>query len=100
MLYVQGHRWRGQPVILSEFGGLSFGSNYKDGWGYNGAALDTDKLITRYRSLIQAIGQTDSLAGYCYTQLTDCMQEINGLLNHDHLPKIDLEVIRKINDSI
>lgn len=100
MLYVEGQKWCGQPVVLSEFGGLSFDSNYCGGWGYNGTALDTEEFITRYKGLVQAIGQTESLVGYCYTQLADCMQEVNGLLNHRHQPKIDLQIIREINNSI
>ena len=36
-------------------------------------------------------------AGYCYTQLTDVMQEINGLLTPDRKPKMDVERVRAIN---
>jgi len=34
--------------------------------------------------------------GFCYTQLTDVEQEINGLLTYDREPKIPLDVIRSI----
>jgi hypothetical protein len=34
--------------------------------------------------------------GFCYTQLTDIEQEINGLLTYDRKPKADLTRIREI----
>ena len=35
--------------------------------------------------------------GYCYTQLTDVMQEINGLMTPDRVAKVDVERFREIN---
>ena len=32
--------------------------------------------------------------GYCYTQLTDVQQEVNGLLDEQHNPKFDMDAIR------
>jgi hypothetical protein len=34
--------------------------------------------------------------GYCYTQLTDVEQEINGLLTADRKPKADLDQLKRI----
>ena len=34
--------------------------------------------------------------GYCYTQLTDVQQEINGLLTPDRKPKVDPERFAKL----
>lgn len=39
----------------------------------------------------------DIVSGYCYTQLTDVQQEINGLLNADRSPKVSLDKISQIN---
>ncbi|MFM9282402.1 hypothetical protein [Paenibacillus jiagnxiensis] len=36
------------------------------------------------------------IEGFCYTQLTDVEQEINGLLTYDRVPKVPLADIRKI----
>ena len=33
--------------------------------------------------------------GYCYTQLTDVMQEKNGIYRFDRTEKLDVERIRK-----
>jgi hypothetical protein len=37
------------------------------------------------------------LAGFCYTQLTDIEQEINGLLTYDRQPKVPAEEIASIH---
>jgi hypothetical protein len=34
--------------------------------------------------------------GFCYTQLTDVEQEINGFLTYDRKPKVDPARIREI----
>jgi hypothetical protein len=36
------------------------------------------------------------LAGFCYTQLTDTLQEANGLLTADRKPKLPVERLRAI----
>ena len=38
----------------------------------------------------------DYCQGYCYTQLTDVMQEINGLVMPDRTPKVDPQKIRAL----
>ena len=37
-----------------------------------------------------------AFAGYCYTQLTDVEQEINGVMTYDRKPKAHPEVLKKI----
>ena len=39
------------------------------------------------------------MQGFCYTQLTDVEQEINGLLTYDRRPKADLSRIREITTA-
>ena len=36
------------------------------------------------------------LAGICYTQFTDTLQEANGLLTEHRLPKLPIETLRAI----
>lgn len=36
------------------------------------------------------------MQGFCYTQLTDVEQKINGLLTYDCVPKVPLERIRRM----
>jgi beta-galactosidase/beta-glucuronidase len=88
-----GVRTGAVPVMVSEFGGISFSA---DGtWGY--ATVDSDGA---YRDLLgglfAAVGDRSAVAGFCYTQLTDTMQEANGLLTADRVPKLPIDVMRDI----
>jgi len=46
---------------------------------------------------MKGIASLEFLAGFCYTQLTDIEQEINGLLTYDRRPKVDPEAIAEIH---
>jgi hypothetical protein len=88
-------RDRGQPFVLSEFGGVSFGDDLPaDAWGYS-RAESADDLACRIRGLVDAV-RAAPLAGYCYTQLTDTGLETNGLLYADRQPKAEIAVLREI----
>ena len=78
-----------QPVMVTEFGGLSFRPKDGDAWfGYQATetAEDYEKLLG---DLFSALYESPFLCGYCYTQLTDTMQETNGLLDAARKPKLD-----------
>jgi len=91
----QGYAYRGQPIILSEFGGIAFKS--ESGWGYGNQVDSEESFLARFRSITQAIKDVDYICGFCYTQVTDVQQEVNGLLHEDRTPKIAMEKIRAIN---
>ncbi|MBE9917004.1 glycoside hydrolase family 2 [Paenibacillus donghaensis] len=93
----QGYEYRGQPVIVSEFGGIAFQS--ENGWGYGNQVSGKEAFIERFRNITQAIKAMDYICGYCYTQITDVQQEVNGLLTEKRQPKIPLETIKEINLS-
>lgn len=95
-ILVGGAEDHGQPVMLTEFGGVNYqpGVQREDGWGYTSAS-DGDDWVTRITALYDAIRASSFLAGSCYTQLTDTMQETNGLLNADRSPKVPIEQIRR-----
>lgn len=46
-----------------------------------------------------SFGASPVIQGFCYTQLTDVEQEINGLLTFDREPKVPLTEIRNINNK-
>ncbi len=95
-LFAEGHRYKGQPVLMTEFGGIAFKSEEKDGaWGYNDGAKDADELCDRLTGLMNGITRS-AFQGYCYTKLTDVEQEVNGLLYADRTPKADLKRLKKI----
>lgn len=95
-LFAQGHRYRGQPVLFTEFGGIAFVADQKgEAWGYGSGARDAGELCRRIAELIKGIAAA-GFQGYCYTQLTDVQQEVNGLLRADRTPKADMEQLRAI----
>ena len=95
--FAQGYEYRGQPIIVSEYGGIALeGSN---GWGYNGKASDKAAMLAAIDDLTSTIKAMPNVSGYCYTQFTDVYQEVNGLLDENHNPKVDLDKVREINDK-
>jgi len=91
----QGYAYRGQPIIISEFGGIAFKT--EEGWGYGNQVDSEEAFLERFRSITQAIKDTDYICGYCYTQVSDVQQEVNGLLTEDRQPKVPLEKLKAIN---
>ncbi|MFC4596663.1 glycoside hydrolase family 2 protein [Cohnella hongkongensis] len=94
-LSVGGHAYAGQPILVTEFGGIAYKKSEWEGWGYSGAENDED-YAERLRAVIQPLLASGVVQGFCYTQLTDVEQEINGLLTYDRVPKIALEQIKAI----
>lgn len=94
----QGGQLSSEPIVVSEFGGLSFkpGSEDEDWFGY-GQFPDAEALLDRYEELVGALLASTALAGFCYTQLTDTEQETNGLLTARREPKVDPARLRAIN---
>lgn len=97
-IYANGFEHQGEPILLTEFGGIGYKVGEESGWGYT-SVKDTKEFIADYKRVLDAVYASQILHGYCYTQLTDVEQEINGLLTYDRKPKCDLEEIRKINDQ-
>ncbi len=89
-------RQRTVPVLLTEFGGVSWTPAPVDGaWGYS-TAETPNEFARQVSELILAVRSAAGLAGYCYTQLTDTGQETNGLLNADRTPKVPIEALRSV----
>ncbi|MDA3956719.1 glycoside hydrolase family 2 protein [Oceanispirochaeta sp.] len=98
-IYAQGYKYEGQPVILTEYGGIAFDDGL-EGWGYQGKVKNEAEFLDRFKSITEAILQTGYFFGFCYTQLTDVQQEINGLLRPDRSFKVAPEKIKKILDGL
>ncbi len=84
--YLPGYGYRGEPLLVSEFGGLALEGSA--GWGY-GDVASVDDLLASYRKMVGALMAQGPVEGFCYTQLTDVEQECNGLLTFDRRPKVD-----------
>jgi beta-galactosidase/beta-glucuronidase len=105
-LFARGSRYRGQPVVLSEVGGFLMippdtTEEERDMlYRFYGSVNTPQELLARYRDLMGGIASLNFLAGFCYTQLTDIEQEINGLLTYDRQPKVSPESIAEINREL
>jgi len=83
-----------RPVVVTEFGGVSYVPDKAEpAWGY-ATAGDTSELEQHVRDLFEALQDSPVLAGFCYTQLTDTLQEANGLADQWRKPKLPIETIR------
>ena len=92
--YPQG----GCPTFISEFGGIWWNPNdLEHGWGYGNRPQSEEEFLSRYKGLVDALLDNTAISGFCYTQLTDVEQEVNGLYTYDRRPKFPAEVIRAIN---
>ncbi len=98
-LLIEGGRYNGTPFVISEFGGIAYripGSVAKsEQWGYSGVEPTEEAFLARFDGLVKALRRVPAVAGYCYTQLTDVEQEINGLMTYDRKPKVEPEKIKK-----
>ena len=85
-LFADGYGYRGQPILLSEFGGVKF--------------EDPAQFAGLLAEVIGAVRESPLIQGCCYTQLTDIENERNGLLTYQREPKIPLETICAINRGL
>jgi beta-galactosidase/beta-glucuronidase len=81
--------YRGRPVLLTEFGGLTSPPEPGRPWfGYSIVASRAE-LEARLSEVLEGVAKCSALSGFCYTQLTDTWQETNGLTTEHRVPKID-----------
>ncbi|HET9526719.1 MAG TPA: glycoside hydrolase family 2 TIM barrel-domain containing protein [Pyrinomonadaceae bacterium] len=102
-LFARGSRYRGQPIVLSEVGGfLTIPTDIPPEkrdllYRFYASFEKPEEFLEKYRDLMRGISSLKFLAGFCYTQLTDIEQEINGLLTYDRRPKVPVEAIAEIH---
>jgi beta-galactosidase/beta-glucuronidase len=94
ILTLDGFPHRGQPIVLTEFGGIAYDAEgaEQSTWGYS-RAHNAESFLDLYRRLLSVVNTTTMFSGFCYTQFTDTFQEANGLLCADRQPKVSLELI-------
>lgn len=87
----------GQPVFMSEYGGIKWSRSEGNAWGYGDAPTSEEEYKARYKGLTDALLDCPKMMGFCYTQLTDVEQEQNGVYYYDRTPKFDTEFFRAVN---
>ena len=93
--------YTGGPVFCSEYGGIRWAPEYKEGtgtgsWGYGEDVKGMEDFKMRFKGLTDALLDNDRIMGLCYTQLTDVEQEQNGLYTYDRRHKFDAAWIRSV----
>lgn len=97
ILTLDNYPHQGQPVMLTEFGGIAYAPDDKpdaDIWGYE-RCFNISELEMKYTALLETVNNIEIFSGFCYTQFADTFQEANGLLYSDRTPKISIEAIRQ-----
>lgn len=89
-VYLKPFSYNDEPIIYSEIGGYGLRPDKDDNknWGYGNLMENSDEL---FQSLIDLLNEFDKrknwIQGFCYTELYDQFQEINGLLTLNREPK-------------
>ena len=92
----------GQPYFVSEYGGIWWNPAQRDeqSWGYGGISgrpRTPEEYLARYRALTETLLQHPRMCAFCYTQLYDVEQEVNGLYTYTRQAKFDPALIHAIN---
>ncbi len=100
ILTLDGYPHRGQPIMLTEFGGIACVPAVMNGeasntWGYT-VVEDATGLAEKFEALVHTVIHTAMFSGFCYTQFADTFQEANGLLTADRRPKLPLDEFARI----
>ncbi|MDF2523150.1 MAG: glycoside hydrolase family 2 [Clostridiales bacterium] len=62
--FAKGCQYKGQPIIISEYGGIAFCTN--NGWSYGELVKDEAAFLKRFKSLTTTIKALDYVVGFCY----------------------------------
>ena len=89
--------YNGEPYFVSEYGGIKWTIDITEGWGYGDSPQSEEEFLDRYRSLTETLLANEKVFGFCYTQLYDVEQELNGLMTYDRRFKFPPEIIKEIN---
>lgn len=90
-------QYGGQPVFISEYGGIKWVSDRSvKSWGYGKDVKTPEEFADRYEGLTNAIMSNRKMFGFCYTQLYDIEQEQNGLYTYERKRKFGDEIYGRI----
>jgi len=101
--YLKPYEYKGEPIIYSEIGGFGydFNKNINKKWGYGGLIEDSEDLLERVLALLKEFDvRKEWIQGFCYTELYDQFQEINGLLTFDREPKFPPKKLKEKLDAM
>ena len=89
--------YKDMALYLSEFGGIRWDvDGVEGGWGYGDGPKTEAEFLERFEGLVSALINCPYVCGFCYTQLYDIEQEVNGLYTYERKPKFDMSKIKAI----
>ncbi len=96
-----GYEYKGQPIMFTEFGGTAYIKNTEgsSNWGYGVGVKDDEEYIERFKGLIRALHSLDYSCGYCYTQVSDVQQEVNGVVFENREFKVNPKFFKEVQDE-
>jgi hypothetical protein len=89
-IYLNNNEYNYEPIIYSEMGGFGFDVDKTIGnsWGYGKSINSPDDLFDKVIQLLKEFDERKEwIQGFCYTELYDQFQEVNGLLTMYRKPK-------------
>ena len=95
--YQKSIDYKDMALFLSEYGGIRWDvDGVEGGWGYGNGPETKEEFLERFESLTKTLINSPYLCGFCYTQLYDIEQEVNGLYTYERQPKFDMAKIKSI----
>ena len=94
--YQKSKDYKDMALYLSEYGGIRWDTDGVGGWGYGDGPKTEEEFLDRYEYLTKALVNSPYVCGFCYTQLYDVEQEVNGLYTYEREPKFDMKKIKAI----
>ncbi|MDH3213290.1 MAG: hypothetical protein OEM05_12465 [Myxococcales bacterium] len=98
-LFAEGRDPGGGAVVVSEMGGVGLvltGETAPPAAFVYNRVESSDALLERFRALVAALESAEGVQGWCWTQLADVEQEINGLLTADRRPKLSADRVAAV----
>lgn len=95
--------YAGQPYMVAEYGGTFWTEEYasmpvaecsiREFWGKGRSSEEVEDLIEKLTVILTS---HPNIAGFCYTELYDIEQEVNGVYTYDRKLKFNAERLREI----
>ncbi len=102
-IYLNQYEYKDEPIIYSEIGGIGydFKEEVENKWSYGELIKDSDSFFERVLELLKEFeARKDWIQGFCYTELYDQFQEINGLLTFNREPKFPPHKLKERLDTM
>ncbi len=102
-VYLKPYEYKDEPIVYSEIGGYGFDlhENLEDKWGYGKIIKSKEELFNKVLQLFMEFDKRKAwVHGFCYIELYDQFQEINGLLTMDRTPKFPPERLKEELDKL